>query len=418
MGEFWWATGIEDTFIAQTSQGRRRLDEYELLQHYQVWREDVDLVASVGFDSMRYGIPWYRVEPDPGRFDWRFTDMVIPYLVERGVEPIVDLVHYGTPLWLEREFANHDYPERVATYAAAFAERYRDLVRWYTPLNEPFINAELCGFTGRWPPYLRGDEGFTKLVLQLSRGIVLTQRALKAVRRDVVCVHVEAIGYGTTDDDELRERLALDMERMHAAIELVRGGISEGSMLHRYLAATGMSDTDLEWFRDNAIEVDVLGLNYYPFMSVWRRWTEDGAIRQEGVWGGGGALNTVVRDYHRRYARPIFITECSLNERAVEGTSFGVPPYPRGGPAGSRRVRWLDEAVETIANLRSEGLPVVGFCWWPLYDLVNWEYREGNAPVRRYLEPMGLFAIREAVDGTLRRERLPVAERMAEILAE
>jgi hypothetical protein len=153
-------------------------------------------------------------------------------------------------------------------------------------------------------------------------------------------------------------------------------------------------------------------------MSVWRRWTEDGAIRQEGVWGGGGALNTVVRDYHRRYACPIFITECSLNERAVEGSSFGVPPYPRGGPAGSRRVRWLDEAVETIANLRSEGLPVVGFCWWPLYDLVNWEYREGNAPVRRYLEPMGLFAIREAVDGTLRRERLPVAERMAEILAE
>lgn len=160
MGEgFRWATGIEDTFVIQEGPGRRRLDEYELLQHYGFWRQDIDLAASVGFDSMRYGIPWHRVEPEPGTFDWSFTDVAVPYLVERGIEPIVDLVHYGTPLWLEAEFANPAYPERVAAYAGAFAERYRDLVRWYTPLNEPFINAEMCGFTGHWPPYRRGTRG-------------------------------------------------------------------------------------------------------------------------------------------------------------------------------------------------------------------------------------------------------------------
>jgi beta-glucosidase/6-phospho-beta-glucosidase/beta-galactosidase len=414
---FRWATGIEDTFVPQEGPGRRRLDEYELMQHYRCWREDVDIAADLGFDSMRYGIPWYRVEPEPERYDWSFTDAVVPYLVERQIEPIVDLVHYGTPTWLEGEFANADYPDRVAAYAFAFAERYRDLVRWYTPLNEPFVHAELCGYTGHWPPYLRGDAGFTTLVGRLARGIVLTQRALKDVRRDAICVHVEAIGYGTTEDPALRERLDLDLERMHATIELVRGGVAPASTLDRYLRANGMAERDLEWFADHAVELDIVGVNYYPFMSVWRRWAQGGDVRQEGVWGGGEALARVVRDYHERYGRPIFVTECSLNDRALPGSGFGAPPYPADDREGSRRSRWLDEAVETIAELRADAVPVVGFCWWPLYDLVNWEYREGTAPVERYLEPMGLYALRPEGGGRLRRERLPVADRMAEIIA-
>ena len=52
-----------------------------------------------------------------------------------------------------------DYPRAVATYAAAFARRYARLVRWYTPLNEPLVNAQMCGKRGIWPPYLRGDNG-------------------------------------------------------------------------------------------------------------------------------------------------------------------------------------------------------------------------------------------------------------------
>ncbi len=413
---FRWATGIEDTFVPQEIPGRRRLDEFELLQHYRFWREDIDLAAAIGFDSIRYGIPWYRVEPEPGTFDWRFTDRVVPYLLERGLEPIIDLVHYGTPLWLEYEFANDDYPQRVAAYAAAFADRY-DGVRWYTPLNEPFVNAELCGFTGHWPPHLRGDEGFTTIAKQLARGIVLTQRALRDVRPDAICLHVEAIGYGTTPEDALRDRLVLDMERMHAVIELVRGGVEPESMLYRYLRDNGVTDLDFEWFRDSAVDIDVLGVNYYPFMSMWRRWTDGERVRQEGAWGGGRGLAAVVRDYHERYRRPIFITECSYNENAVPGSTFGVPPYPLDRPEGHRRALWLDEAVETIRALRAAGVPLMGFCWWPLYDLVNWEYRDGTGDVAEYLEPMGLYALRPTPDGTLRRERLRVADRMAEVIS-
>ncbi|HUR59499.1 MAG TPA: glycoside hydrolase family 1 protein, partial [Opitutaceae bacterium] len=43
---FIWATGIEDTFIADPWPATgRRLDEYELTLHYRRWRADLDLMA-------------------------------------------------------------------------------------------------------------------------------------------------------------------------------------------------------------------------------------------------------------------------------------------------------------------------------------------------------------------------------------
>jgi hypothetical protein len=43
--DFLWATGIEDTFIPQTRPGHRALDEYQLMGHYEHWRQDLALVS-------------------------------------------------------------------------------------------------------------------------------------------------------------------------------------------------------------------------------------------------------------------------------------------------------------------------------------------------------------------------------------
>ena len=127
--DFLWAGGIEDTFVPQTRPGHRALDEYELMGHYEHWEEDIALTKDAGMNSLRWGVPWYKVEPEKGRFDWSWTDRVIPYMVEElKILPIIDLMHYGCPFWLNKEFANKDYPKYVADYAAEFASRYKDLI--------------------------------------------------------------------------------------------------------------------------------------------------------------------------------------------------------------------------------------------------------------------------------------------------
>ena len=64
-GRLRFAVGIEDTFVPQEYPGRRRLDEYELTQHYHLWHDDLGLASATGAEMIRWGIPWYRVEPEP-----------------------------------------------------------------------------------------------------------------------------------------------------------------------------------------------------------------------------------------------------------------------------------------------------------------------------------------------------------------
>ena len=80
--EFIWAAGIENTFVPQTRNGTRPLDEFELIGHYRHWREDLGLAGDLGLNAVRWGAPWYKIEPQPGKFDWRWTDKVIPFIVE------------------------------------------------------------------------------------------------------------------------------------------------------------------------------------------------------------------------------------------------------------------------------------------------------------------------------------------------
>src|SRR5258708_2765040 len=123
---FVWLGGFEDTFIPRPHpESGRGLDEYLLTGHYEHWRADLDRAASLGLHALRYGIPWYRVNPAPGVFDWTWTDPVIDYATrELGLTLILDLVHYGAPLWLNGGFLNPSYPEAVAAFARAVAERY------------------------------------------------------------------------------------------------------------------------------------------------------------------------------------------------------------------------------------------------------------------------------------------------------
>ena len=83
---FTWATGIEDTFIQHARPRLRALDEYELTQHYKLWKSDIDLVAETGVQAVRWGIPWHIVQPAPDKWDWEWTDKALEHLVTvRGI---------------------------------------------------------------------------------------------------------------------------------------------------------------------------------------------------------------------------------------------------------------------------------------------------------------------------------------------
>lgn len=379
-GRFRLGVGIEDTFVPQESPGHRALDEYELTQHYERWEADLRLAADVGATAIRYGLPWYRIETEPGRFDWAWADRAIDLLDQLGLDVILDIVHYGTPFWLEGGFASPDYPERVAAYAHALARRYGDRVAAWTPLNEPQITAHQCGEVATWPPALTGHDGYLRVLLALCRGICLSQRAIAEAAPGAAFVHVEASFRYAEAAGAPSRAAALLRDRRFLALDLVTGRVGEDHELAGYLAEHGATDTDLSWFREHAVQPDVLGLNYYPMWSTFEYRGESGVERNDGVAG----LEEVLRDYSARYGLPVMITETSY-----EGDV-------------AARSEWLHRSLETVERLRAE-IPIAGYIWWPFFDQIRWQYREGTEPLEEYIHELGLVALRPQADGELRR---------------
>jgi len=397
---FLWATGIEDTFIPHTRPGLRALDEYKLTQHYKLWKRDFDLVAETGVKFLRWGIPWYRVQPAPDQWDWLWTDQALDYLVNvKGITPILDLMHYGTPLWLENSFINSNYPDYVAEYARTVAARYKSLVRYYTPLNEPMVNAEFCGSKAEWPPYLSGEDGYVKLTLALAKGIVLTTQAIKAEQPDSITIQVEASWHTFTKDRSLEERAAHNNARQYLCFDLTTGRVKDDYILANYLCVHGVTGADLEWFRRNAVTFDFFGVNFYPWSHTELRKTSNGSIQYLTGETSGDKIAVVIRAAYERYHMPILVTETSAKSDL------------RG------RAQWMDETLDTVRTLRKEGMPVVGYTWFPLFTMIDWEYRRGRRPLKDYLIHLGLYDSAFDSNNILRRHKTPLVKRYQQHVA-
>jgi beta-glucosidase len=387
-----WATGIEDTFIVDPHPGTgRTLDEYELTDHYEQWEGDIDRVAELGVQAVRYGIPWYRVEPRPGEFDWAWTDRVLTRIVEKGIEPIIDLVHYGTPLWLEGSFLNPGYPERVAAYAAAFGRQYRGLFRWLTPLNEPRVNAWYAGRVGQWPPYQRSWSGFARVLVAICRGIVLAEAAVREVVPELVSVHVDPTDLYSSQDPSLQDEVCLRQELVFLALDLVMGRIGDAHPLRKWLSRRGISDDEVDWFQTHQARPEIIGINMYPMFSQKQLVRGPQGLRQRMPYAPPSVLAVLCQMYYERYGLPLMVTETAAM-----------------GPV-ARRARWMDGSIAAVRQVRSQGVPVIGYTWWPLFALVSWPYRVGTLPLEEYLIQMGLWDLR-AQNNRLERIRTPLVD--------
>ena len=396
---FEWLAGIEDTFItAPSPKTGRSLDEYELTGHYERLDADLALFAELGVRSVRYGIPWHRINPKRDVWDFEWADRPLERLLELGIQPVVDLVHYGLPRWIEGSYLNPDYPEHVAEFAGRIAERFRGRIHTYTPLNEPRVTAWYCGRIGWWPPFGRSWRGFVQVMLGVARGIVRTVERLRDVDPEIVDVHVDATDIYEARTPELAAEAAKRQEIVFLALDLVCGRLQPGHPLFEWVLANGASRDDLDWFASHALRPSIVGINLYPLFSEKQLVRgSNGDLRIRMRYAPATIIDRLADLYSQRYPCPIFISET-----ASEGSI-------------RRRRRWLDDSNAATARVRARGVPLVGYTWWPLFALLTWGYREGRKPPADYLKQMGLWDLRASEHG-LQRERTPLVDRFRELV--
>ena len=364
MAEFMFATGIECS-SPTIDGGRWRVDQLEETGHYKHWRRDIDLIKEVGLKFVRYGPPIHLIYTGEGKFDWSFTDQVFERMREVGVEPLVDLIHFGVPDWLEN-FQNKALPEALAAYARAFAERY-NWIRFYTPVNEMYVTARMSALDGVWNEQLRTDRGFVTAVHNVAKASVLMMSEISKVRSDAIFINSESSEFHQPccPDPEIEHKADFENQRRFIALDLLYSIPVRGD-IYAYLLDNGLSRDEYDWFMSRKIgRRAILGIDYYEWNE--KLINSDGKIEMLGELFG---WYVITMQYYKRYRRLIMHTETNTQD-AEEAPN------------------WLWRQWHNVRLIRQDGVPVVGFTWYSLLDQIDW-----NIGLSRSLGnvfPVGLY---------------------------
>lgn len=391
MARFLFATGIEGSYpvISDGRGGTLRQDEFESCGHYDRWREDLDLVKGLGVGHVRWGPPIHRTWIGPGRYDWGFCDEVLARLAELGVEPILDLCHFGMPDWLGNSFQNPEFPGAFAGYARDFARRY-PTVRLYTPVNEIYICARFSAELGWWNERrLSGGIGpaqpgerpaggvweagpgaevpFITAMKHLCRANILAMEAIVEVTPGALFIQSESTEYYHPTAPEVEERAVFLNLRRFLSTDLSYGR-HVSAPIYQYLNDNGLGRAEYDWFMRKRPELRrrcILGTDYYR--------TNEQAVHPDGHIHPIGEVfgyYVVMKQYYDRYLLPVMHTE----------TNYHDP---------ERAADWLWQQAASVRRLRQDRVPVVGFTWYGLTDMTDWDIalRERRGTVN----PIGLF---------------------------
>ena len=111
----------------------------EGIDFYHRYRDDIALFAEMGFTVFRFSIAWSRIFPqgdetEPNEAGLAFYDRVLDECEKHGMEPLVTISHYETPLHLAKTYDGWTNRELIGCYeryARTLFERYGQRVKYW-----------------------------------------------------------------------------------------------------------------------------------------------------------------------------------------------------------------------------------------------------------------------------------------------
>ena len=172
---------IWDTFCDTPNKIVDSSDGHTACDHYNLWRDDIDLIESLGVDAYRLSISWPRVMTQEGKLNpvgVKFYTDILDELKRRNIKAFVTLYHWDLPQHLEDEggWLNRQTAYAFEHYVNLITKAFGDRVHSYATLNEPFCSAFLGYEIGIHAPGKVGKEYGRKAAhhLLLAHGLAMS----------------------------------------------------------------------------------------------------------------------------------------------------------------------------------------------------------------------------------------------------
>src|SRR6266568_1506817 len=130
--------------------------------HYHRYRQDIALLAELGFTLYRFSLEWSRIEPEEGEFSLAELDhyrRMLTMCHEHGITPMVTFHHFTSPRWLAASggWEVQETPEKFARFCERAMAHLGDLIPLACTLNEvnigPLLTAIRVGGAARSEPW-------------------------------------------------------------------------------------------------------------------------------------------------------------------------------------------------------------------------------------------------------------------------
>lgn len=350
-----------------------RVDELAASGHIDRRDDDLADVAGLGVSVWRYGMPWRLTEPEPGRYDWSHWDAALAACDRHGLEPVIDLLHFGLPDHLHG-FCEPTWVQPFLRYVDAFLARYREPM-WFTPINEPGITATFSALWGIWNDRRTSRSDYGAALGHLVRANL---EAIARIRADRDGWWIGAEGFGLfvsgdenrpADEVEVSRQRAGEARALQHVVWDLHFGVEPPSSVHDVVDA--IDDATRARITELACGTRrvVAGHDVYP---VATERFDGGDLVDLTLADRARAYGEEARRWHDRYGAAFWVAETS---------NLGVP--------ADRQSEWLEALVAVLDELAADGRPVRGVCWYSRGDQYDWDTALVE-PVGRVTE-VGLF---------------------------
>jgi beta-glucosidase len=342
--------------------------------NYHRYREDIALLRQLNQNAHRLSIEWSRIEPSQGEFDARqirhYRD-VLGDLREQGIEPMVTLHHFTSPIWFVNKggWSAPDAAHGFLPFVRHIVDQLGDLVGLWCTINEPTIYGANGWVFGEFPPGHKGDVvGLYRVTGNMRKAHELAYGAIKRKWPDapVGLSHHKLLFLPASG--RRRDRWAAQTSQM----VLDRWPVAPGQ-LRRIVEST----------------CDYIGIAHYwgqmcafdarrPRDQFIRRFNVPGRpVTDMGLSADPSWMRTVLNEL-RELGKPVYITENGLATHDDEW-----------------RGRYITETLANVLLAIGDGVDVRGYFHWTNTDNFEW--------ARGYATRFGLIEVdRKSLDRTIK----------------
>ena len=368
--------------------------------HYHHYKEDIDLMAEMGFTAYRFSIVWARIHPNgddaaPNEKGLKFYEDMIDYLHLKGIEPIVSLVHFDMPDHLLRKyngFYNRKVVDLYENHVRIIANRLKGKVKFWITYNEVnTIRHHSQLVAGAIKPEGVSKAEFLSVLTQHTQ--LAHAKAVLAIKSACPEANVSGmITFGMTypispKPCDVRAANMINNFVYYLTFDVMVFGkypdYYKAYMKNRKISLN-YSVNDMKTIKQASRKLDFLSVSYYQTGTAHGYETSDPIEEEDLILFGNDTLvrnpylktnewgwqidpegfRTTLSSLHQRYHKPIFVVEngIGIDEKLNEQMTV----------EDDQRIAYQRSHIENmLKSIILDGSKIIGYLAWAPIDFLS-----------------------------------------------